>query len=131
MCKRPDMVYAVLARCPVFGGKVASFDATKTKAVPGVKDVVQISNGVAVIADNTWSAMQGRKVLDIKWDEGSERQSEQRRHHASMFAELSRASPATKSRARMATPPARWPRPRRKWKRCMKRRSYRTLPWSR
>jgi isoquinoline 1-oxidoreductase subunit beta len=68
--KRPDMVYAVLTRCPVFGGKVASFDASKTKAVPGVKDVVQISNGVAVIADSTWSAMQGRKVLDIKWDEG-------------------------------------------------------------
>ena len=68
--KQPGMVYAVLTRCPVFGGKVASFDATKTKAVPGVKDVVQISNGVAVIADSTWSAMQGRKVLDIKWDEG-------------------------------------------------------------
>jgi len=56
--KQPDMVYAVLARCPVFGGKVASFDASKTKAVSGVKDVVQISNGVAVIADNTWAAMQ-------------------------------------------------------------------------
>src|SRR6266404_9523781 len=69
--KRPDMVYAVLYRCPVFGGKVASFDATKTKAVPGVKDVLQISNGVAVIADNTWAAMQGRRVLDVKWDEGS------------------------------------------------------------
>src|SRR4029079_19416047 len=68
--KRPDMVYAVLTRCPVFGGKVASFDASKTKAVPGVKDVVQIANVVAVIADSTWSAMQGRKVLDIKWDEG-------------------------------------------------------------
>ena len=68
--KQPDMVYAVLTRCPVFGGKVASFDASKAKAVPGVKDVVQISNGVAVIADSTWSAMQGRKVLDIKWDEG-------------------------------------------------------------
>ena len=64
------MVYAVLSRCPVFGGNVASFDASKTKLVPGVKDVVQISNGVAVIADSTWSAMQGRKVLDIKWDEG-------------------------------------------------------------
>ena len=69
--KQPNMVYAVLTRCPVFGGKVASFDASKTKAVPGVKDVVQISNGVAVIADSTWSAMQGRKVLDVKWDEGS------------------------------------------------------------
>ena len=69
--KQPGMVYAVLARCPVFGGKVASFDATKAKAVAGVKEVVQISNGVAVIADNTWSAMQGRKALDIKWNEGS------------------------------------------------------------
>jgi isoquinoline 1-oxidoreductase beta subunit len=68
--RRPDMVYAVVARCPVFGGKVASFDATKAKAVPGVKDVVQISRGVAVIADNTWSAMQGRRALEIKWDEG-------------------------------------------------------------
>jgi isoquinoline 1-oxidoreductase subunit beta len=64
------MVYAVLARCPVFGGKVVSFDATKAKAVPGVKNVIQISNGVAVVADNTWSAMQGRRVLDIQWDEG-------------------------------------------------------------
>jgi isoquinoline 1-oxidoreductase beta subunit len=69
--KQADMVYAVLARCPVFGGKVASFDAAKAKAVPGVKDVVQISNGVAVIANNTWAAMQGRRALDIKWDEGS------------------------------------------------------------
>jgi isoquinoline 1-oxidoreductase beta subunit len=68
--KVPGMVYAVLARCPVFGGKVASFDASKAKAVPGVKDVVQISNGVAVIADGTWQAMQGRRALDIKWDEG-------------------------------------------------------------
>ncbi len=68
--RRPGMVYAVVERCPVFGGKVASFDASKAKAVPGVKDVIQISSGVAVIADNTWSAMQGRKVLEVKWDEG-------------------------------------------------------------
>jgi isoquinoline 1-oxidoreductase beta subunit len=66
----PGMVYAVVARCPVFGGKVKSFDAAKAKAVAGVKNVVQVSNGVAVIADNTWSAMQGRRVLDVQWDEG-------------------------------------------------------------
>jgi isoquinoline 1-oxidoreductase subunit beta len=69
--RRPDMVYASIARCPVFGGKVASFDATKAKAFPGVKRVVQVSNGVAVVADNTWSAIQGTKLLDIKWDEGA------------------------------------------------------------
>jgi isoquinoline 1-oxidoreductase beta subunit len=68
--RRPDMVYAVLARCPVFGGKVASFDDTKTKAVPGVIQVVQISNGVAVVADNTWSAMEGRRALQVQFDEG-------------------------------------------------------------
>ncbi len=66
----PGMLYAVVARCPVFGGKVASFDAAKAKAVPGVKDVIQISNGVAVVADNTWTAMQGRRALDVQWDEG-------------------------------------------------------------
>ena len=64
------MVYAVVERCPVFGGKVASFDSTRAKAVPGVKDVVQISSGLAVVADNTWSAMQGRRALDVQWDEG-------------------------------------------------------------
>ena len=69
--KVPGMVYAVLARCPVFGGKVASFDASKAKAVPGVKQVVQISNGVAVVADNTWNAMEGRRALQIQWDEGA------------------------------------------------------------
>ncbi|HEY2842796.1 MAG TPA: xanthine dehydrogenase family protein molybdopterin-binding subunit [Bryobacteraceae bacterium] len=68
--KRPGMLYASLERCPVFGGKVASFDATKAMAVPGVKKVIEISNGVAVIADNTWSAQEGRKALTIKWDEG-------------------------------------------------------------
>src|ERR1700739_1732008 len=68
--RQPGMLHAVGARCPVFGGKVASFDATKARAVPGVKDVIQISTGVAVIADNTWNAMQGRRALDVKWDEG-------------------------------------------------------------
>ncbi|HEX4133050.1 MAG TPA: xanthine dehydrogenase family protein molybdopterin-binding subunit [Bryobacteraceae bacterium] len=67
----PGMQYAVLERCPVFGGKVASFDASKTKTVPGVKQVVQISNGVAVIADNTWSAMEGRRALKVQWNEGA------------------------------------------------------------
>jgi isoquinoline 1-oxidoreductase beta subunit len=66
----PGMLYAVVARCPVFAGKVASFDAVKAKAIPGVKDVIQISSGVAVIADNTWTAMQGRHALDVQWDEG-------------------------------------------------------------
>src|SRR5512133_3531222 len=64
------MLYAVVARCPVFGGKVKSFDPARAKAIAGVKHVVQLCNGVAVVADNTWTAMQGRRVLDVQWDEG-------------------------------------------------------------
>jgi isoquinoline 1-oxidoreductase beta subunit len=66
----PGMLFAVVARCPVFGGKVARFDATRAKAVKGVRAVTPISNGVAVVADSTWAAMEGRKALDVTWDEG-------------------------------------------------------------
>ena len=66
----PGMVHAVIARCPVFGGKVASFDAAKAKVIPGVKEVFQISDGIAVVADNTWTAMRARRALEIQWDEG-------------------------------------------------------------
>lgn len=69
--RRPQMMHAAVARCPVFGGMVKSFDGTKAKAVRGVKNVVQVSTGVAVVADNTWSAMQGRNALQITWDEGA------------------------------------------------------------
>jgi isoquinoline 1-oxidoreductase beta subunit len=68
--RQPGMLHAVVARCPVIGGKVASFNADKAKAMRGVKQVVPISSGVAVVADNTWSAMQGRDALEIKWEEG-------------------------------------------------------------
>jgi len=71
MDARPaGLVYANVARCPVFGGKVVSFDASKAKAVPGVKDVIQIPSGVAVIAENTWAAIQGKRALTVQWDEG-------------------------------------------------------------
>ncbi len=66
----PGMSFAVVSRCAVFGGKVAKFDATAAKAVAGVKNVVEIPSGIAVIADNTWNAMQGRKALNVTWDEG-------------------------------------------------------------
>ena len=66
----PGMQYAVIARCPVFGGRVKSFDATKARAVPGVRNVLAVPSGVAVLADNTWSTMEGRKALEIEWDEG-------------------------------------------------------------
>jgi len=77
----PGMVYAVVARPPVVGGKLRRFDASKTLAVPGVLTVVELPamtgapafqplGGVAVVARNTWAARQGRTALQIEWDDG-------------------------------------------------------------
>jgi isoquinoline 1-oxidoreductase subunit beta len=77
----PGQKYAVIARPPVMGGKVVSFDFTDATKVPGFFKVVQIpeppipsaflpSGGIAVVADNTWAAIQGRRALKIVWDHG-------------------------------------------------------------
>ena len=67
----PGMLVASIEKCPVVaGGKVKSFDATAAKAVRGVKHVVQVTSGVAVVADTFWAALQGRKALKVEWDEG-------------------------------------------------------------
>jgi len=68
--KLPGMLYAALAQCPVIGGKPVSFDAAKAKAMPGVKHVVQITDGIAVVADSWWRAKTARDALAITWDEG-------------------------------------------------------------
>jgi isoquinoline 1-oxidoreductase beta subunit len=75
------MLYAVVARPPVFGGKAVSYDATETLKVPGVLQVVEIEGrpgaplfhplgGVAVVGRNTWAAIQGRRALKITWEDG-------------------------------------------------------------
>jgi isoquinoline 1-oxidoreductase subunit beta len=69
--KLPGMVYASLEQCPVIGGKVKSFDGAAAKAMPGVVDVVQINDGVAVVANSYWQAVQARKALKVEWDEGA------------------------------------------------------------
>ena len=69
--KLPGMVYASLAQCPVIGGKVKSFDGAKAKASAGVIDVVQINDGVAVVANSWWQAKKARDLLTIQWDEGA------------------------------------------------------------
>ena len=66
----PGMLTAVVARPPVFGGKVAKFDASETLKVPGVKAVEQVPSGVAVIAARFWPAKIGRDKLVIDWDLG-------------------------------------------------------------
>jgi isoquinoline 1-oxidoreductase beta subunit len=69
--KLPGMVYASLEQCPVIGGTVKSFDATKARAMPGVIDVVQIPDGVAVVADTYWHAKKARESVVVQWDEGA------------------------------------------------------------
>ena len=66
----PGMLVASIERCPVLGGKLASYDDTATRQIKGVKHVVRVSNGVAVVADGFWTALQGRKALRVTWDEG-------------------------------------------------------------
>ena len=66
----PDMLVATVQRCPVFGGTVQRFDASRAKAVKGVKDVIQVSGGVGVVATGYWAAKRGREALQVTWDEG-------------------------------------------------------------
>ena len=69
--KLPGMVYASLEQCPVIGGTVKSFDASRAMAMPGVVDVVQIPDGVAVVANSYWHAVKARQALTVVWDEGA------------------------------------------------------------
>jgi isoquinoline 1-oxidoreductase beta subunit len=66
----PGMLTAVVARAPVFGGKVVSFDAEKARAIPGIVNILQVPSGVAVIAKGFWPAKLGREKLEITWDDG-------------------------------------------------------------
>ena len=67
----PGLLTAVVAHPPRFGGKVRSFDASKSKAVKGVVAAVEIPSGVAVVATDFWSAKQGRDALSVEWDESN------------------------------------------------------------
>jgi isoquinoline 1-oxidoreductase beta subunit len=75
----PGMLYAVYAKCPVFGGKPVSFNDAEIKAMPGVKDAFIVEGtpnltglrpGVAIVATSTWAAFRARRALKVQWDEG-------------------------------------------------------------
>ncbi|WP_291271295.1 molybdopterin cofactor-binding domain-containing protein [Geothrix sp.] len=73
--RRPGQRFAAVLRCPVFGGKPKAWDAAKAKAVRGVKAVVEVPTGLAVVAESTWAAFKGREALaaTTTWDEGPAR----------------------------------------------------------
>jgi isoquinoline 1-oxidoreductase beta subunit len=66
----PGMLFATIERCPVLGGTRGGFNAARARAVRGVRHVVEVPNGVAVVADDTWAALKGREALEVTWDEG-------------------------------------------------------------
>ena len=65
--RTPGMLYATVVHPPVFGSQPATVDDVKAKAIPGVRHVVQVSQGIAVVADNTWAALEGARALAITW----------------------------------------------------------------
>jgi isoquinoline 1-oxidoreductase beta subunit len=67
----PGVKFAVLSICPVFGGKVGQVDDTRAKEVPGVRQVLQFDDFVAVVGDHTWAAKQGLEALQVTWNEGA------------------------------------------------------------
>ncbi len=67
----PGLLFATVVRCPVFGGKVAHYDASKGTAVEGVRQIVPLESSIAIVADSTWAALQGRQALEVTWDEGA------------------------------------------------------------
>ena len=69
--KLPGMLRAVIARPPIFGAKMKSFDDARARSMPGVRKIVAIPAGVAVIADTFWQAKVARDALRVEWDEGS------------------------------------------------------------
>jgi len=81
--KLPGMLTAMVVHPPLFGATVKSFDPAPAKAVKGVVDVVQISRGVAVVAENTWAAMKGREALTVEWDDSAA----EKRGSTELFAE--------------------------------------------
>jgi isoquinoline 1-oxidoreductase beta subunit len=66
----PGLLIACVARCPVFGGAVAQYDDAAARAIPGVRHVVQIGSGIAVVADHYWGALEGKRALAVTWNEG-------------------------------------------------------------
>ena len=136
----PGQKYAVIARPPVVGGKVKSVDSAAALAVPGVEKVIEIPSsmppakfaplgGVAVVANSTWAALQGRDALKIEWDDGPHAVYNTEQYHKEMSATAAQPGKVIRNqgdvdaRVREARPRCSAP--------STTSRTWRTSPWSR
>jgi isoquinoline 1-oxidoreductase beta subunit len=126
----PGMLCAAMKECPVFGGKIKSFDAAKITNMPGVKKVVQSGDAaVAVVADTWWQAKTALAALPIEWDEGETPRRPARRSPSGSRAVSTRKRRSSATRAE--TPRTRSQRRRRRSRRSTPIRTRTTPPWSR
>ncbi len=109
--KLPGMMYAVVERNPRFRGKVKSFDDSVTKTIPGVRQVFKVQRavfanlyeGIAVVADSIWAAMQGRKVLKVEWDDEGFEHLDSEMLSTQMRENLKKSEPSEKFEIALAT----------------------------
>ncbi len=125
----PGMLVAVVARSPVIGGKVKSFRPERARAVPGVRHIVEIERGVAVVAEGFWPAKKGREALEIDWDEGAlaTLDSQAQREPCTPTSPAGRVS----SPGKTGTSRLPWVPPPKSWKPFTSSPIWRTRPWSR
>src|SRR6202163_2130063 len=103
--KLPGLLTAVIAWPPSFGAKLVSFDATGAKNVKGVTDVVEVPEGVAVVATSMWAALQGRRALKVQWDESASKDLDSEALLARYRAQAAQpGTPFTKPAATSAAP---------------------------
>jgi isoquinoline 1-oxidoreductase beta subunit len=100
---RPGMLVAMIERCPTVGGRTRSFDATAALAVPGVRDIVALEGGVAIVAEDFWSAAKGRERVTVDWDDGPHAELDT----AAIYRELEAALQSTGTVVRRRGQPAR------------------------
>ncbi len=103
--KLPGLLTAVIAWPPSFGARLVSFDAADAKNVAGVTDVVEVPEGVAVVATGTWAALQGRRALKVRWDESASQDLDSEAALARYRAQAAQpGTPFTKPTAAAAAP---------------------------
>jgi isoquinoline 1-oxidoreductase beta subunit len=104
--KLPGLLTAVLAWPPSFGAKVVSFDAAEARKVKGVTDVLQVDEGIAVVATGMWPALQGRRALKVVWDESKSAGLDSEELLAQYRAQSAQTGAVFARAARSAAPPA-------------------------